>query len=65
VQRILGLGLLLGDHSAADGHHGGDDAVDALVLGGLEVAGRILDNGDVSRPSSGSPVAAIGEPAAV
>jgi hypothetical protein len=34
--------LLLSDHGAADGHDGGDDAVDALggfVLGGLEVAG--------------------------
>jgi hypothetical protein len=34
-----GLGLLLGDHGAADGHDGGDDAVDALggfVLGWLE-----------------------------
>ena len=42
---VLGLGLLLGDHGAADGHDQGDDAVDALgglVLGGLEVAGGVL-----------------------
>ena len=47
---ILGLGLLLGDHSAADRHDQGDDAVDplgGLVLGGLEVAGGILGDGDV------------------
>jgi hypothetical protein len=43
------LGLLLGDHGAADGHDGGDDAVDALgglVLGRLEVAGGILGDRD-------------------
>jgi hypothetical protein len=53
VQRVFGLGLLLSDHGAADGHDGGDDAVDALgglVLGGLEVAGGILGDGDVGGP---------------
>jgi hypothetical protein len=43
VQRVLGLGLLLGDDGATNGHDEGDDAVDALgalVLGGLEINGR-------------------------
>jgi hypothetical protein len=47
---VFGLGLLLGEHGAADGHDGGDDAIDALgalVLGRLEVAGRILSDGDI------------------
>jgi hypothetical protein len=55
VQRILGLGLVLGDQGAADRHDRGDDAVDALralVLGGLEVAGGVLGDRDVGRPSS-------------
>jgi hypothetical protein len=46
--------LLLGDHGAADGHDRGDDAVDALgrlVFGGLQIAGRILGDGDVGGPS--------------
>jgi hypothetical protein len=57
VQRVLGLGLFLGDHSAADGHDGGDDAVDPL--GGLSLAGLRLPAGSWAtatlRPSSGSP----------
>jgi hypothetical protein len=39
---VLGLGLFLSEQGAADRHDGGDDTVDAvgaLVLGGLEVAG--------------------------
>jgi hypothetical protein len=45
-----GCGSFLEDHGAADGHDEGDDAIDALgalVLGGLEVAGRVLGDGDV------------------
>jgi hypothetical protein len=52
---VLGLGLLLSDEGAADGHDGGDDAVDALgglVLGRFQVAGGILGHGDVG----GNPV---------
>jgi hypothetical protein len=53
VQRVLGLRLLLGDQPPTDGHDQGDDAVDplgGLVLGGLEVAGGILGDGDVGGP---------------
>jgi hypothetical protein len=39
---VLGLGLLLRDESAADGHDGGDDALGGLVLGGFEIAGGAL-----------------------
>ena len=45
--------LLLGGEGAADGHDGGDDAIDALgglVLGGVQVAGDILGDGDVGGP---------------
>jgi hypothetical protein len=48
---VLGLRLLLGDHGAADGHDQGNDAVDAfggLVLGGLQIAGGILGDGNVA-----------------
>jgi hypothetical protein len=47
---VLRLRLLLGDHGATDGHDEGDDAVDALValvLGRLEVAGGVLGDGDI------------------
>jgi hypothetical protein len=47
---VLRLRLLPGRHSAADGHDGGDDAIDALggiVLGGLEVAGGIVSDGKI------------------
>ena len=40
---VLGLGLVLGDHGAADGHDGGNDAVDALD--GLSLAGLRLPAG--------------------
>jgi hypothetical protein len=43
VQRVFGLGLLLGDEGAADGHDEGDDAVDAL--GALSLAGLRLPAG--------------------
>jgi hypothetical protein len=39
-QEVLGLGLILVDHGAADGHDRGDDAIDplgALVLAGLRL----------------------------
>jgi hypothetical protein len=57
-------GLLLRQHGAADGHDQGDDAVDALgalVLGGLEVAGGVLGPRRRWLPSSGSPGCAVGE----
>ena len=65
VQRVLGLGLLLGDHGAADRHDGGDDAIDALgalVLGRLEVAGGVLGDRDVGGHPAGHRIAAMGEP---
>jgi hypothetical protein len=40
---VFEVWLLLGEHGATDRHDGGDDAVDALgalVLGRLEIAGR-------------------------
>lgn len=40
VQRVFGLRLLLGDHGPADGHNGGDNAIDAL--GGLALEGLRL-----------------------
>jgi hypothetical protein len=50
----LGLGLLLSDEGAADGHYESDDAVDALgvlVLGGLKVVGTVLRDGNVGGTS--------------
>jgi hypothetical protein len=47
---VRGLRLFLDDHGAADGHDQGDDAIDALdalVLGRLEVTGGVLGDGDV------------------
>jgi hypothetical protein len=47
---VLGLGLLLDDQGAADGHDQRNDAVDALCglfLGGLEGAGEVLSAGYV------------------
>jgi len=45
---------------AADGHDEGDDAVDALgalVLGRLQIAGRILGDGDDGRSPAVSSLA--------
>jgi hypothetical protein len=52
---VLDVLLLLDEHGAADGHDEGDDAIDALgglVLGGLEVAGGVLGDGDWATKSS-------------
>src|SRR5918999_2538173 len=58
------LRLLLGQHGAAQCHDDRDDAIDplsGLVLGGLEVAGRILGDGDVRGHPAGDRVAAVAE----
>jgi hypothetical protein len=47
---VRDMALLLDEHGAADGHDRGDDAVDPLgrlILGGFEVAGGVLGDGDV------------------
>ena len=56
---VLRLWLLLSDHGAADRHDRGDDAVDALgalVLGRLQVAGGVLGDGDAIGETNPTPI---------